>query len=242
MQLIDFMAMMNIAQHKGQPRDQPSSPATVSTPRAVVRKSPSPLPARHVRDRTPKVSVSSEKVDPQPGQIAIVWKALTVHHAQDLHTHLDLLTGGRIHHWTSGRPSRQMQRKRHLAFPMEKMRKVPGKCLLHNMHSSDVTLSKGCFKIVTVRTKRAARASLFDLGEEVDKTTFSEMLNAESSTFKHFTVKQVFPQKPSRLKMHKDALYQTKPPNIDGFGEWKLPANFQMSQRMAMDTKELVRR
>ena len=84
-----------------------------------------------------EVSVSSEKVDPQPGQIAIVWKALTVHHAQDLHTHLDLVTGGRIHHWTSGRPSRQMQRKRRLAFPMKKMRKVPGKCLLHNMHSSD---------------------------------------------------------------------------------------------------------
>ena len=139
-----------------------------------------------------------------------------------------------------------------------------------------VTLSKGSFKIVTVRTKRAARASLLDLGEvektdkvswmdhqpslldmmpstariaqglkddeEVDKTTFSEVLNAESSTFKHFTVKQVFPQEPYRLKMHKDASYQTKPPNIDGFGEWKLPANFQMSQRMAMDTKELARR
>ena len=78
--------------------------------------------------------------------------------------------------------------------------------------------------------------------EEVDKTTFSEMLNAESSTFKHFSVKQVFPQEPYRVKMHKYALYQTKPPNIDGFGEWKLPTNFQMSQRMAMDTKELVRR
>ena len=72
--------------------------------------------------------------------------------------------------------------------------------------------------------------------EEVDKTTLSETLNTENSTFKHFTVKQVFPQEPYRLKMHKDALYQTKPPNIDGFGEWKLPANFQMSQKMVMGT------
>ena len=42
--------------------------------------------------------------------------------------------------------------------------------------------------------------------------------------------------------MHKDALYQTKPANIDEFGEWKLPANCQMSQKMAMDTDELPRR
>ena len=54
MQLIDFMTMMNIAQHKGQPRDQPAGPATVFTPRAAVRKSPSPLPARDVQARTPE--------------------------------------------------------------------------------------------------------------------------------------------------------------------------------------------
>ena len=66
-QLIDFITMMNIAQHKGQSRDQPSGPATVSTPRAVVRKSPSPLPARHVWDRTPERSRSPvrESLDPQ---------------------------------------------------------------------------------------------------------------------------------------------------------------------------------
>ena len=58
MQLIDFMTMMNIAQHKGLPRDQPAGPATVSTPRAAVRKSPSPLPARDVQDRTPERSWS----------------------------------------------------------------------------------------------------------------------------------------------------------------------------------------
>ena len=41
---------------------------------------------------------------------------------------------------------------------------------------------------------------------------------------------------------HITALYQTKPPNTDGFGDWKPPANFQMSQKMAMDTEELARR
>ena len=77
--------------------------------------------------------------------------------------------------------------------------------------------------------------------EEVDKT-LSETLNDESSTFKQFTVKQVFPREPYRLKMHKDVLYQTKLPNIDRFGEWKLPANSQMSQKMVMDAEELTRR
>ena len=42
--------------------------------------------------------------------------------------------------------------------------------------------------------------------------------------------------------MHKDALHQTKPLNTDGFGDWKKPANFQMSQRMAINTEELARR
>ena len=42
--------------------------------------------------------------------------------------------------------------------------------------------------------------------------------------------------------MHKDAQYQTKPPTTDGFGDWKPPANFQISQKMAMDTEELARR
>ena len=42
--------------------------------------------------------------------------------------------------------------------------------------------------------------------------------------------------------MHKDAQYQTKPPTMDGFGDWKVSANFQISQKMAMDTEELARR
>ena len=107
-----------------------------------------------------------------------------------------------------------------------------------------VMSSKGSFKIVPAKTKRAARASLLDLGEDektdgvswmdqlslldtmastariaqglkdegpVKKTMLSEALNSDSSTFKHFIVKQVFPRKPYRLKMHKDAQYRVTP-------------------------------
>ena len=58
MQLLDFIAMMNLPQQKGEPRDVLAGPATVSSPRTVVRKSPSPLPAPHARDRTPERSRS----------------------------------------------------------------------------------------------------------------------------------------------------------------------------------------
>ena len=147
----------------------------------------------------------------------------------DRHTHLDLLTDGRIHHWTSGQPSRRMIRKRRLVFPMEKMREDPRKCLLHNMHSSDKrsphlkvpsrpcqrgqrelqghlcwtwVKRKGLTKVsgmdqlslldTMASTTRIAHGLKDD--EEVDKTTLSETLNDESITFKHFTVKQVFPR------------------------------------------------
>ena len=175
LQLIDLITMMNIAQHKGQPQDQSASPATVSTPRAVVRKSPSPLPARHVQERKPERSCSPVRKSQPTTRSVIVSKTLTVRHALDLHTHLDLLIDGRIHHWTSRRTSRWMMRKRHLVFPMEKMKEVPGTCLLHNMHSS-VTSSKGAFKIVPARTKGAARASLLDLGEKekTDKVSWMD--------------------------------------------------------------------
>ena len=36
--------------------------------------------------------------------------------------------------------------------------------------------------------------------EDVEKTTLSETLNTSSSTFKHLTVKQVFPREPYRLQ------------------------------------------
>ena len=79
--------------------------------------------------------------------------------------------------------------------------------------------------------------------EPVEETTLSEALNTGSSAFKHFTFKQVFPRVPYRLKVHiEDAQYQTKPPTTDGFGDWKPPAKYQISQKMAMDTEELARR
>ena len=54
--------------------------------------------------------------------------------------------------------------------------------------------------------------------EPVENTTLSESLNAESSSFKHSTVKHVFPREPCHLKIHQDAQYVTKPPS-DGFSD-----------------------
>ena len=53
--------------------------------------------------------------------------------------------------------------------------------------------------------------------EDVEKTTLLESLNTDSSTFKHLTVKQVFPREPYLLKVHKDAQYLPKPPSSDDF-------------------------
>ena len=52
--------------------------------------------------------------------------------------------------------------------------------------------------------------------EEVEKTTLSETLNTASSTFKHLTVKQIFPREPYHLKVHRDAQYVPKPPGDNG--------------------------
>ena len=57
--------------------------------------------------------------------------------------------------------------------------------------------------------------------EEVDKTTLSETLNTASSTFKFFTVKQIFPREPYCLKVHRDALYVPKPLGDHGFSDNK---------------------
>ena len=119
-----------------------------------------------------------------------------------------------------------------------------------------VTTSKGSFKD-RLKTKRASRESLLDLGgpevtdrvswldqpslqdtmvstariaqglkddKEVDKTTLSETLNATSSTFMFFTVKQIFPREPYPLKVHRDALYVPKPPGDHGFSNNFLPS------------------
>ena len=76
--------------------------------------------------------------------------------------------------------------------------------------------------------------------EEVEKTTLSETLNTASSTFKFFTVKQIFPREPNHLKVHPDALYVAKPPGDHGFSDNKAPSSYQVSHRMCLDTEELA--
>ena len=78
--------------------------------------------------------------------------------------------------------------------------------------------------------------------EEVEKTTLSETLNTASSTFKFFTVKQIFPREPYRFKIHRDALYMSKPPGDHGFSDNKAPSSYQVSHRTCLDTEELARR
>ena len=77
--------------------------------------------------------------------------------------------------------------------------------------------------------------------EEVEKTTFSETLNTDSS-FKFFTVKQIFPREPYRLKIHRDALYAPKPPGDHEFSNNKAPSSYHMSHQVCLDTEELARR
>ena len=91
-----------------------------------------------------------------------------------------------------------------------------------------------------VSTARIAQGLKDD--EEVEKTTLSETLNTASSTFKFFTVKQIFPREPYRLKVHRDALYVPKPPGDHGFSDNKAPSSYQVSHRMCLDTEELARR
>ena len=74
------------------------------------------------------------------------------------------------------------------------------------------------------------------------KTTLSETLNDNTSTFKFFTVKQIFPREPYRLKIHRDALYAPKPPGDHGFIDNKTPSSYHLSHRVCLDTEELARR
>ena len=67
-------------------------------------------------------------------------------------------------------------------------------------------------------------------------------LNTESTSFKHLTVKQVFPREPYRMKIHKHVQYVPKPPTSNGFGDWKPPASYQISHKMTLDKEELARR
>ena len=78
--------------------------------------------------------------------------------------------------------------------------------------------------------------------EEVEKTTLSETLNTSSSTFKHLSVKQIFPRESYRLEVHRDVQYLPKPPAENGLSDTKAPASYQISQRMVLDTEEFARR
>ena len=78
--------------------------------------------------------------------------------------------------------------------------------------------------------------------EEVVKTTLSETLNDNTSSFKFLTVKHIFPREPYHLKVHRDALYAPKPPGDHGFINSKTPASYHLSHRVCLDTEELARR
>ena len=135
-----------------------------------------------------------------------------------------------------------------------------------------VTTSKGSFKVNPAKTRRASLLDLGDSevtdrvswldqpslqdtmastariaqglkeDEEVEKTTLSETLNTASLTFKHLTVKQIFPREPYHLKVHRDAQYVPKPPGDNGFSDSKVLSSYQMSHGMCLDTEELARR
>ena len=134
-----------------------------------------------------------------------------------------------------------------------------------------VTTSKGSFKVNPAKSRRASRASLLELGdsevtdrvswldqpslkdtmastahiaqglkedEEVEKT----LSETSSSTFKHLTVKQIFPREPYRLKVHRDAQYIPKPPGDSGVSDSKASSSYQISHRVCLHTEELARR
>ena len=143
---------MNIAQHKGQPRDQPAGPATVLHPEQLSGSHHHHCQLVMYRTRSLRgLGLQWESLVPQPEQIAIVLKALTVRHAQDLY----FLTGGRIPHWTSGRPSRYMKPKS-ISNGEDEGSSKSVCCTICTLQTS----SKEAFKIVPARKKRAARASV----------------------------------------------------------------------------------
>ena len=85
-------------------------------------------------------------------------------------------------------------------------------------------------------------AQVLKENEEVVKTTLSETLNSDFSSFKFFTVKQIFAREPYRLKFHRDTLYAPKPPGDHGFSNNKAPSSYHMSHRVCLDREELDRR
>ena len=76
--------------------------------------------------------------------------------------------------------------------------------------------------------------------DEVENLTLSETIDKESS-FKFFTVKQIFPKNRYCLQVHQDAVYQQKPPFMEGFGDWKPPASYSIPHKTVTDTNKLAR-
>ena len=95
--------------------------------------------------------------------------------------------------------------------------------------------------LIDTMTSTARIAQGLKKDGEVEKTTLSETLNTGSSSFKHLTVKQIFPREPYHPKVHRDAQYLPKPPAADRFSD-KPPSSYQTSHRMSMDTEEIARR
>ena len=115
---------------------------------------------------------------------------------------------------------------------------------LLDLGDSEVTdwvswLDQPSLKDTMASTARIAQGVKED--EEVEKT-LSETLNTNSSTFKHLTVKKIFPREPCRLKIHRDAQYVPKPSGDSGFSDSKAPSSYQVSHRMCLDTEELTSR
>ena len=163
---------MNIAQHKGQPWDQPAGPVTISTPRAAVRKSPSPLPARDVQDRTLERSWSPAKRS-RP----------TTRTDRYSFEGSDSSSCSRSSHFRAA--IQVYETKKH--FQWRRWGKFQ-ECLLHNMHSSDrwshhlKRPSRSC-----QRGKSEEQGHLLDLGEEekTDKVSGMDqpsLLNTMAST------------------------------------------------------------
>ena len=70
--------------------------------------------------------------------------------------------------------------------------------------------------------------------EDEEKATLSETLNTSSLTFKHLTVKQIFPREPFWFKVH---IYPSLQQRLVS-----AIASYQISQRMCLDREELARR
>ena len=263
-QLLDFIAMMNLVQQKTETRDVTKGPATVSSPRTVVRKSLSPPPPHYERDRVPDRSRSPVRKSPPTGR--------TDRHSQRYSFEESSESPSRSQSWYFSRsPDRRPD------SPLDFRAAIQSE---ETAKSSSVSDSKddggSSKKVSSVQYELFRQAVTSSKGFQPRPRWQLELHYWISAMMKRQTEcrgwtslhcqtlwclqpgsirvrrtknlwrKQHFLRcsiqtarlsswEPYRLKMHKDAQYQTKPPTTDGFGDWKPPANFQISQKMAMD-------